>query len=82
MTSPIGDARAPFDVGPGIRWITHDLDPEQSVGEVAVVEGESEVAFGGGAVAGEIGVHLGFGVEEIRVFTTSHNPLTEESVKG
>ena len=67
MPSPIGNTRAPSfaDIRRGVRrWTARDLDPEQTVGEVAVVEGESEIAFGGGrTVAGEIGVHLRLGVE-------------------
>lgn len=52
-TSPIGDAPKPFSAG--VRARGHDLDPEQPVGEVAVVEGEAEVGFGGGGVKVESG---------------------------
>lgn len=71
MTSPISDTpTTPSSVGGGSSF--HDHDPKQPIGEVAVVESESEVSFGGGAVTGELGIHLGFRVEEIRVFSTSH----------
>lgn len=73
--SPVSDAGAgTLGVRLAVGRPADDLDPEHPVGEIAVVEGETEVPLRG---AGVIGVHDCPRVEQIRI-PLSHDRMEED----
>lgn len=65
MAGPIGEALTA--VGAVGGSVGHDLDPEQTVGEIAVVEREGEVGVAAGGVGGVVRVHDRPRIEQIQI---------------
>ena len=67
VAGPVGNGGAGVRIGAGVDGVVHNLDPENPVGEVAVVEGEGEIGIGGGAAARPLGLHRHDRVKQIRI---------------
>jgi len=57
VARPIGNGGAAIRIRSGVGRVSHDLDPENPVGEIAVVEGEGEIGVGSGTSARPVGFH-------------------------
>ena len=67
VAGPVGNGGAGVGIRAGVDGVVHDLDPENPVGEIAVVEGEGEIGIGGGAAARPLGLHRHDRVKQIRI---------------
>lgn len=68
VAGPVGNGGAGVGIRAGVDGVVHDLDPENPVGEIAVVEGEGEIGVGGAAAAARpLGLHRHDRVKQIRI---------------
>ena len=46
VAGPIGDTGATVSISTALEGPTHNLDPEKSIGEITIIESETEITVG------------------------------------
>lgn len=81
---PVDYAGATMAGGLGLQQVGYNLNPQNSIGEIAVVEGKGEVGFGARGSERYVQVHDNTRIEEINVvrFLSRPGKPNERFLKG